>query len=201
MIVYVESNFVLELAFLQEGHEDCDAILKLGESGVIRLIVPGFSLIEPYETLVRRSRRRAELSRRLSEESRELSRSRPYSEITEMAGEIASILISIGEEEKQRPDSTLLRILDASEMIPIQPNTLKRALGIQTELSLSPQDSIVFTSVIQHLELGNLDHKCFLNKDSKDFLNPDIEGRLDRHDCRLITSFAQGLQYINSANN
>lgn len=92
----------------------------------------------------------------------------------------------------------MIRMLDCSEIIPIQPTTLRRALDAQTEFSLSPQDSIVYTSVIQHLESGFIDHKCFLNKNSKDFLNPDIEGQLEHHDCRLITRFAQGLQYIQS---
>ena len=37
MIVYLESNFVLELAFLQAEHEHCSALLRLSESGEIRL--------------------------------------------------------------------------------------------------------------------------------------------------------------------
>ncbi len=199
MIVYVESNFVLELAFLQEEFEACNSILELSEAGKIDLIVPAYSLLEPYEALVRRSRRRNELSIRLADETREMSRSRPYSEITERASEITSTLISSGEQEKRRLDSTVIRMLDCSEIIPIQPNTLRRALDAQTEFSLSPQDAIVYTSVIQNLESASIDPKCFLNKNSKDFLNPDIEEELRRHDCRLITHFSQGLQYLQSA--
>ena len=56
MIVYVESNFVLELALLQEEHDSCDAIIMLAETRDIELVVPAFSLAEPYEALVRRSR-------------------------------------------------------------------------------------------------------------------------------------------------
>ena len=50
MIVYLESNFVLELAFLQAEHEECSAILRLAETGEIRLVLPAFSIGEPYET-------------------------------------------------------------------------------------------------------------------------------------------------------
>ena len=107
MIVYVESNFVLELAFLQEEFEACNSILELSEAREIDLIVPAYSLLEPYEALVRRSRRRNELSIRLADETREMSRSRPYSEITERASEITSTLISSGEQEKRRLDSTV----------------------------------------------------------------------------------------------
>ena len=49
MIVYVESNFVLELAFLQEEHESCLELLSLSESEDICLVLPAFSIGEPYE--------------------------------------------------------------------------------------------------------------------------------------------------------
>ena len=58
MNVYVESNFILELALEQEQSSSCDAILSLGERQDIRLVLPAFSLSEPYETLVRRAKDR-----------------------------------------------------------------------------------------------------------------------------------------------
>jgi hypothetical protein len=51
--VYVESNFVLQLALLQEFHASSEAILQLCEAGSARLVIPAFSLIEPYRTLDR----------------------------------------------------------------------------------------------------------------------------------------------------
>ena len=51
MDVYVETNFVLELALLQEQHESCEKILRFQQTGKIRLIVPAYSLIEPFETI------------------------------------------------------------------------------------------------------------------------------------------------------
>lgn len=53
MDVYVETNFVLELALLQEQQESCQKLLDLAEAGRINLILPAFSLTEPYETLIR----------------------------------------------------------------------------------------------------------------------------------------------------
>ncbi len=61
MIVYVESNFVLELAFLQEEYESCLELLHLAESEAIHLVLPAFSVGEPYEVWVRRSKQRREL--------------------------------------------------------------------------------------------------------------------------------------------
>jgi hypothetical protein len=45
--VYVESNFVLQLALLQESHSSCEAILQLCEGDESRLVIPAFSLVEP----------------------------------------------------------------------------------------------------------------------------------------------------------
>jgi len=47
MIVYVESNFVLELALLQKEQQSCEDILSLCEVGNVRLILPAMCLTEP----------------------------------------------------------------------------------------------------------------------------------------------------------
>ena len=48
MIVYVESNFVLEVALGQEESPSAESILVLAESSKIELVFPGFSLKETY---------------------------------------------------------------------------------------------------------------------------------------------------------
>lgn len=54
MKVYVETNFVLELALEQAQHESCEQLLRLSEGGRIELVIPAYSLVEPHETLRRR---------------------------------------------------------------------------------------------------------------------------------------------------
>lgn len=196
MIVYVESNFVLELAFLQEEYESCDSIITLAESHKIRLVIPAFSIAEPYEVLARRSIQRTELHRRLASEIRELSRSRPYIDVLNESREITSILIRSGEEEKRRLDTALSRILAYAGVVPIGAETLKAAIEFQKDLGLSPQDSIVYASVLDHLSSAAKEPKCFLNKNSKDFVNPNIQEQLVAYDCHLITTFTNGLRYI-----
>lgn len=200
MIVYVESNFVLELAFLQEEHESCDAIIGFAESGSIQLAIPAFSLAEPYEVLVRRDRQRAELNRRLSDEIRELSRSRPYAEIAARSQEVTTVLLQSGEEEKRQFESTVGRLAECAQVIPLGVDTVKAGLEVQGQLSLSPQDSIVYASILSHLTQAPGGPKCLLNKNAKDFVNPDIEEQLGRYECRLITRFSDGLRYIEHSN-
>jgi hypothetical protein len=92
MIVYVESNFVLELAFLQEGSENTNAIIEIAEAGRIRLVLPAYCAGEPYERLVRRARDRQALREKLAAEIRELSHSKPYGDLAEASRELTSIL-------------------------------------------------------------------------------------------------------------
>ena len=74
MNVYVESNFVLELAILQEQSENCNEILGLSSAKRVQLVVPAYSLAEPYETLARRQKRRLRKKEELDAEIRDISR-------------------------------------------------------------------------------------------------------------------------------
>jgi hypothetical protein len=46
MNVYVETNFILELAWMQEQYESCKNILTLCETGKAKLILPAFQLVK-----------------------------------------------------------------------------------------------------------------------------------------------------------
>ena len=198
MIVYVESNFVLELAFLQEEHEGCLELLSLSESGDICLVLPAFSIGEPYEAWVRRSKQRRDLHEQLITAIRELSRSRPYQGSSDEFQELTNLLRRSGEEEKLRLDNTLERILQTVEVIPIGLSIIRAAITFQKSLELSPQDSIVYASILNHLATASEELRCFINKDSKDFANPDIENELMAYNCQLLTKFADGLGYVRS---
>ena len=165
MIVYIESNFVLELALLQEEHRSCDSIVSLAESLAIDLAIPAFNLFEPYEVWRRRTGERTELYERLTLEMGQLARTESYAETVEDLGDPASILVRSGNEDKRRLDMTLGRILDCAAVIPLQGETLRDAIRFQGSLGLSPQDSVVYASVIAHLSAASPGPKCFLNRD------------------------------------
>jgi len=210
MIIYVESNFVLELAYLQEEHESCEEILNLAQEGKIVLVLPAYSVGEPYDSWVRRSKQRAELHEKLSRELNELSRSKPYVEVHGEFQEITNRLIQSGEEEKGRLDSSVSRILEIATVVPIERELIKGAIEFQKTRNLSPQDSIVYASVLSHLSNVQYEEfeqpvlkdvvepKCFITKNSKDFANPDIYAELKAFDCKLLTRFSDGLGYAKS---
>ena len=184
------------MAFAQEESEACESILSFAESNTIQLHTPAISISEPYEVITRRSKTRLDLNQRLSAELGQLSRSQPYSQIAERSRDIVALLTTSVEEEKQRLDDILTRILDCSDVLAIDSTTLRSAIEFQTSLSLSPQDSLVYASVINHLAATAPEAKCFLNRNSKDFLIPDIESQLATFQCVMIPKFSDGVEYI-----
>ncbi|CAN5605856.1 hypothetical protein BH24GEM3_BH24GEM3_24750 [soil metagenome] len=198
MIVYVESNFILELAYLQEQQESCRATVELAEAGSIRLVLPAFSISEPYESFVRRYKERRALLDRLQREIRELSRSQPYTGVPEESAAITATFVRSLEEEKERLDEVTLRILRCAESIPTTADVLARAIEFQRGLIRSPQDAIVYASVLSHLERAGPAEKCFLNRNAGDFADPDVEETLTKHRCKLLARFDHGLGYIRS---
>jgi len=198
MDVYVESNFVLELALLQEQFESCERIIELCEMGKAHLILPAYSLIEPYETIVRYAKNRKKISNDLATEAKQLSRSKPYQDEINALQKITGFLIRSQEEEKERLRSTLDRLLAVAEIIPLDAQIISAAGKYQLDRELSPQDSIVYASVICHLNQSASVDKCFLNRNSKDFDDPDIVDALDRYSCKMLFSFNNGYDYISN---
>lgn len=198
MDVYVESNFVLEVALRQEQHKHCQSLIELAEQNHIQLILPAFSLAEPYETQVRRAKNRKQLSDDLTREVGQLRRSLPYREYASTFQEVTSLLVRSQEEERQRLHDTTQRIAASGEVFPLTGRILVDAIKVQQTLDLSPQDAIVYVSVQTHLENAAEGPSCFLNRNSKDFGDPDIVDSLASKGCRILFDFADGLDYVTS---
>jgi predicted nucleic acid-binding protein len=198
MDVYVEFNFVLEVSLLQEEYESCEKIIQLCKIGKVNLILPAYSLVEPHETLIRYAKKRAKISNDLAIEAKQLSRSKPYYEEIDTLQKVTGFLVRNQKEEKERLRSTVKRLLAVTEIIPLSAQILSSAIEYQLDYDFSPQDSIVYASILQHLNLSSETAKCFLNKNSKDFDDPDIEESLCKYGCKMLFSFIHGFHYISS---
>lgn len=200
MIVCVETNFILELAFLQEEHEECATLLALPKTNPgMELALPAYCIGEAYEAWGRKYSHRKDAQKLLDREIGQLLRSKPYREQSTKFRELTNLLFRSGEEERHRLDQTLKTVLDIARIIPTEERTISEALTLQKSRSLGPQDSIVYASVLLHLRRrSNTTPNCFITKNSKDFLNPDIEDDLAEYDCKLLTTFNNGLGYVRS---
>jgi predicted nucleic acid-binding protein len=196
VIVLAESNFVLELALRQEQFEHAEQILRLAEEQQLRLVVPACSLIEPYQTLIRRRRERKEFSRRLRDEIKLLERSTLHDGMSATSQHVAQTLDAGTEIERECLEKTIERLIKICLVPVLSLETVRLAQAMQLGYGLEPQDAIVFASIDTALQTLGADPKVFVNKNSKDFATPVIEGQLEKHGCRLITSFANARQYI-----
>ncbi len=196
MIVYVESNFILELAYLQEESDVCLQILELAIAKKIQLIVPNYCVAEAYHSWVMKSNKRLDLNRKIGEEIRELSRSLPYANSAEGLNGIALLLAESTDSEKQLLDQRISEILAHSTLIAFEPATIATAIASQADFDLSVQDSLVYGSVMTHLQHQSTQQKCFITKNSRDFGSSDIQTQFSQYNCKLLFKFQAGLGFI-----
>ena len=198
MNIYVETNFVLELVFEQEQFTSCEQILQLCDAGLAKLIIPAYSLAEPHEKLTRQSRRRKEFASRLEIELKQLSRTASYTYLLNNIQEIPGLLVESNQREKQRSIEYRDRLLKTGEAIALTADIIIEAADAEVIYDLSPQDALVYASVISHLRHDRPERSCFLNRNSKDFDSPDIVEELNQFNCKMIGRFDRGYNFIRS---
>lgn len=196
MNVYVESNFVLEHALEQEECETCTEIIRLASEGRLKLVIPAFSLAEPHQAISAKAKTRSRLGEDLRVHLSELGRSRPHRGIPASFDTLAAALIASAEFEREGVRRAVSELLECAEVIPLDADTVRSAAEMGTCHGLSGQDSIVLASVLAHLAATEPTESCFLNRNAKDFDDPDIRDRLEMLNCRFFAKFTPALSYI-----
>ena len=198
MITYIESNFIVEMALEQEQASLAQAILDLAENNRIKLIFPNFVFSEPFERILREKRERNVLYNSLVKVLRDLQRSESHKDIIRDMKPVTSILREASSRQIVLLHSTFERLLHVGECINISADHFKSVSAYQQDLNLSPQDSIIYATIIEDLQARpKAEKKCFLSRDRKGFdQSSDIKATLNAHTCRYIGSFRQALDYI-----
>ncbi len=200
MIVYVESNFVLELTFEQEQAASAATILALTETKQIKLVYPTFILSEPFESVMRERRERDEMYNKLVPMLKKLQRSTPFREDIGNLITATAILKGVYIRQLDLLLSTFDKLLNVGESIEVNVANLREAIKYQGTFDLSPQDSIIYAAIIGDLKSRlKEEQKCFLSRDEKAFDNPTIKQELGGYNCRYIKNFNDGLQFIQHA--
>lgn len=94
MIVYVESNFLLELAYRQERSVSCGEMLRMARENAVRLVLPAFCVAEARATWRRRVSERQEFHSRFRYHLRGIARSERYRALNDQFEEISDALVS-----------------------------------------------------------------------------------------------------------
>ncbi|NJO83104.1 MAG: hypothetical protein HC828_09975 [Blastochloris sp.] len=127
---------------------------------------------------------------------RQLSRSKPYKGEIDAFQSITGLLARSSQEEDRRLIDVLERGLKIADIIPLEAELVLNATQYRATYKLEPQDSIVYSSVLYHLALANGVESCFINRNRRDFDDPDIEESLANQGCKMLFSFVNGYDYI-----
>jgi predicted nucleic acid-binding protein len=195
--VYVETNFVLEIALRQEQAESCEEILRLCKLRRAELVLPALAIAESYETLVRRHKDRKRLRLDLDKEVGQLVRSEGYSKrVLDFKG-LAALLSDSAEEEAKRLQAARDRLIRLARILPLDLPTMKSATTCEKRHSLPARDALIYASVIRDLRRRRSE-SCFLSRDAGDFDDPGLVEELRRKGCKVLFHFKDGLRYLRS---
>lgn len=197
IVVYVESNFILEIALEQKEAVAARAILTLAESGKITVAFPDFALSEPFTSILQLKNDRARFNDSSQVALKQLKHSEMHNRVIAALPPIMNLLTQLWEQELNLLHSTVEVMLRVGTLIRTDVASFRRALVYQKEVGLEPKDSIIYAAVISDLRLQSHEiDKCFLNRNTKDFNDPVIKAELASLNCHYIGSFVQGLNYI-----
>lgn len=195
MRVYAESNFVLEIVLQQEQHQACEALVDLAADHSVELVLPGFALLEPYQTLIRREKDGKQLREKLSSRAKQLERTSSISADVPGLHRSIELLLRAEHEASKRFRDTRASLLTVARIVPIDLSTLTSASALADELGLELPDALVLASVLADAGERRAP-SVFLNRNTKDFSDPDIVVRLENVDCELIGTFDDGLSRV-----
>lgn len=135
VVVYVETNFLLELAYQQEEFAACERLVQAASDGQIRLYIPVFSIVEARVAWRRQTKQRAELLTTLRRELRELTRSRPHAELTAKSTDLVAALVGAGEEDRRRLEVAISAVEGFGTVLPGDRRRV-RAVPVQAPVEL-----------------------------------------------------------------
>lgn len=189
---------MLEHALEQEQCESCEALIQLASAGSIHLCIPAFSIAEPHIALMRKGSERSRLGTELQKQLTELGRSRQYREASSSFGDLTALLIRSAERERAGLQAAVDAILKAATVIALDADIFLQAGKMQADFGMPAQDAIVLASVVRHLAETKPTESCFLNRNTKDFDDPNVRQMLDEYRCRFFGRFDDGLRYISA---
>lgn len=195
MIVYVETNFVLELAYLRPTSDSCQRLLALARDGKIRIVVPTFALIEARIAWQRNVKRRNRLHSEVRAELGELSRSSPLNDIALQSQAFVTALVDTADQDRSRLELAAEALLTHTTVLPTEPTIVSQAYEAEPLLGLSPQDAVIYVTVLDHAA-RNEGPKLFVTQNANDFRVPEIEGELARYGCKLLVTFDAAEAYV-----
>lgn len=196
MLLYVESNFVLELVFDQEQRTYIEQILAVAEQGRVHLRLPALTLFEPFYRVTSHVKRRSELCRLLDEELRHLARSSadPLRAAEASVADSIRALDNASLVEYDRLYETFDRMLAAAQILSLTPTTYFRARSYQVDYDLDFPDAVIAASVIEDLERHQA-AAAFVCRD-RALTHGIVRAEFEKRRCVVLTNFERAAHFV-----
>lgn len=133
----------------------------------------------------------------VSVEPKQLSRSLAYKSQVPALDSITRQPINSLEDDERRLDEIPIRAPEVAEIVPLNKSVATEAISYRKKYGLGCQNHLVFSPVIDHLPLERGAPTCYLNRNSKDFDDPDIVETLRKMGCKMLFSFDNRLDDVN----
>ena len=139
------------------------------------------------------------MKQELDAELGQISRTATYAERLGGLRDVTALLMNIDDEENKRLEEVRSRLTKTAEVIPLDASVLSASAQYRHTHDFAPQDALVYSAVISHLERTGAPRSCFLNRNSTDFDDQTVVEQLERYNCKLLPRFDSGSQFILSA--
>ncbi len=124
------------------------------------------------------------------EELKRIARTAMHEEKLSRFDEIMKILMGSIEEDDSSLDRICLRLLQVADVIPLDATVLEMSKQHRCKHDLSPQEAIVYASVLLDLDKRRSPQNFFISRD-RDFAGRDMVEELNGYNCTLISNFNQ----------
>lgn len=194
MRVYVETNFLLELAFAQPHAEACEALIQLAEARTIQLAIPVFCFVEAAET----RRRRIGVVRTFSQAPTPPAALNQLPWVQRAVDAFRDEIMREVAETSRRLAEVHTRMMQVAIMLPLDHAALTQRDTLEVRCGLDPPDAAVLASmmVAMRAPAEGAVPSVLLNSNTRDFDDKPVRELLAEHGVQLIPSFREGLNFV-----
>lgn len=204
-IVYVETNFLLEIALRQEQAYAARRILELAMTGKIHLHVPSFSISEAVNTITNRIAKIKDTEREITQKRKKIlrrlkrSRTKVHRQESKRLAESVLDVARVTETELNNLKAVLRTMLRCSTTIELTRALVVASTRAERKYGLAFSDALVFASVQHDARNRRNVPKYFITRDKKDLGQPDVKNALRRRGVKVVPSFDDGLEAVQAS--
>lgn len=195
--VYIETNFLLNIAKKQEESFYSSKILRLAKNKKIILILPIYCIPESYSALFRKHELFRKLKRRAITVLDDINRSRLHKPIYEVYKNLPTEIAVIIQREVNRLDKVITEVWKSAKILNSSSEIHKKGIVFRTTLDLQHEmDAAIFSTIENDLKTTKSSaEKIFLTADEK-MLTPELIKLLSQRNCTCFHSFMKAYKFI-----